>query len=221
MKVDIVSIFTDSDAFQTYHAFLIRVVDVHSYKFSKKERQKLKAFYDKTVELGSLKENQYPALLSELREILDSFDFKLAHRRKKEQVKRREEKKKTKNFPLNFNIYRKSTSVTIEDELPKKGSFSFPKVSEVHDNSYYSNLRKSLKPQSGKFSDLLESSKDRPKVGLGIDSEISVPRIKSDDVVIDQHTKSDSRGNDSHYLYSVGWSAKGHFIDNDPDDETS
>ncbi|WP_128080764.1 hypothetical protein [Salinivibrio costicola] len=86
--------------------------------------------------------------------------------------------------------------------------------SEVRDKSYYANLR-GTSGHSKDESDI----RHLPRLGLGIESMVSIPRVKSDEVVIDRHTETKGSTTPKHHLYTAGWSSKGHFIDSD--EETS
>ena len=44
-----------------------------------------------------------------------------------------------------------------------------------------------------------------PKLGLGIETQIKIPKVRATDVVIDKNTKQD-KATDKSILYAAGWS---------------
>ncbi len=58
--------------------------------------------------------------------------------------------------------------------------------------------------------DILESRRGTPQIGLGLESNVVIPKVNSKDVVIDKHTDS-NKVVDKHILYAAGWSLEGAF----------
>lgn len=58
--------------------------------------------------------------------------------------------------------------------------------------------------------DKLESRKDLCQVGLGSQSSTVIPRVRKNEVIIDEHTKQKKKI-DKHILYAAGWDTDGAF----------
>lgn len=72
--------------------------------------------------------------------------------------------------------------------------------------------KKSIKKTPRKFQqpsiqEIIESRKNLTSIGMGLESVISLPKIKSEDVVIDVHTQR-KNAEDKHILYAAGWSLR-------------
>jgi hypothetical protein len=61
--------------------------------------------------------------------------------------------------------------------------------------------------------EILANNKDRIKIGLGLESIISIKRIKANEVVLDKNTDK-LNIKDKSILYAAGWSIKGAFTKN-------
>jgi hypothetical protein len=59
-------------------------------------------------------------------------------------------------------------------------------------------------------SEIIGNHKDRVKIGLGLESIISIKRIKADEVVLDKNTDK-LKIKDKSILYAAGWSIDGAF----------
>ncbi|RPF57295.1 hypothetical protein [Vibrio crassostreae] len=73
--------------------------------------------------------------------------------------------------------------------------------------------RKARKPSlkvSLSADDILESRRSTPRIGLGLESQLNIPKVNAKDVVVDQHTHSE-KIKDKHILYAAGWSLEGAF----------
>lgn len=69
-------------------------------------------------------------------------------------------------------------------------------------------IARDLKAARPSVEDYIESMSDVPKIGLGLESDIKIRRIKIDEVVLDKHTKSCDKEPQYHALYPAGWSLK-------------
>ncbi|EGQ8127139.1 hypothetical protein P3553_23090 [Vibrio parahaemolyticus] len=82
----------------------------------------------------------------------------------------------------------------------------------IKQKNNYKSKKRSIKPpptklQQPSIQDIIESRKNLTSIGMGLDSVISLPKIKSEDVVIDAHTQRKSV-EDKHILYAAGWSLR-------------
>lgn len=57
---------------------------------------------------------------------------------------------------------------------------------------------------------IAQARNDRPRIGLGLESQVVIPRVNAQDVVIDKHTNAELV-KDKHILYAAGWSLEGAF----------
>ena len=189
-------------ALKDFSQFYSLVIDTSIYRLSKTDKHRLRKFFDsidiKIITSESFEDN--------LKTLLNSFDYEAARQNKiKHKHKKLNKKKKNKSA----QSPRKKSGIQI---IPNdaKSTWRLDEPSEVRDKSYYANLRVT----SG-YSVNERDIRNLPRIGLGIESRISIPRIKSDDVVIDSHTEKKGSSAPKHHLYTTGWSSKGHFIDSD------
>ncbi|MBC3622017.1 hypothetical protein [Vibrio metschnikovii] len=190
--ISIDNIKDNIQVFKNFGLFYSRVIDTSIFKLSKKDKRRLREFFD-SIDINHINSS---SLSDELKNVLDSFDYEAA-RKNKSKYKLKKLKEKNRKIPSDAKSYWKPD-----------------KPSEVRDKSYYTNLRKTL-CDSVDESDL----RHLPRLGLGIEPRISIPRVKSDEVVIDKYTETKVNVVTKHHLYTPGWSSKGHFIDSD--EETS
>ncbi|MBY7730179.1 hypothetical protein JHW46_07400 [Vibrio splendidus] len=204
--INIENIRNSKKAFGCFGLFYSLVVDTSVFKLSKLEKQKLKEVFDSLNEETILVQSN----IEYLQMVLDSFDYETARKNK---IKDKHRKLNAKKKKQKQSAPRKSSGIQV---IPSgaTSNWNLQESSEVRDKSYYSNLRKSIGyPRSQ------NDIRALPKLGLGLESTVSIPRIKSDEVVIDKHTKTKGNTPTKHHLYTAGWSSKGHFVDTD--EETS
>ncbi|MGF1694772.1 hypothetical protein L4C54_03740 [Vibrio lamellibrachiae] len=74
-----------------------------------------------------------------------------------------------------------------------------------------------VKAQQRKKNELKPGSKGiaravshRPRIGLGLEPQVVIPKVRAKDVVVDKHTNAEM-AKDKHILYAAGWSLEGAF----------
>ncbi|MGR4992154.1 hypothetical protein ACPV3U_21540 [Vibrio rotiferianus] len=204
--INIENIRNTKKAFDCFGLFCSLVVDTSLFKLSKLEKRKLKEAFDSLNEETILVQSN----IEYLQMVVDSFDYETARKNK---IKDKHRKLNAKRNKQKQSAPRKNSGIQV---IPSGATSNWKpqESSEVRDKSYYTNLRKS-NGDSRSQNDI----RDLPKLGLGLESVVSIPRIKSDEVVIDQHTQTKGNAPTKHHLYTAGWSSKGHFVD--IDEETS
>ncbi|WP_138953793.1 hypothetical protein [Vibrio rotiferianus] len=58
--------------------------------------------------------------------------------------------------------------------------------------------------------EILKSRRGTPRIGLGLESQVNIPRVKSREVVVDKNTSTE-KVTDKHILYAAGWNLEGAF----------
>ncbi|WP_217513125.1 hypothetical protein [Vibrio metschnikovii] len=190
--ISIDNIKDNTQAFKNFGLFYSLVIDTSVFRLSTKDKRRLREFFE-AIDINLINSSSF---YDELKNVLDSFDYEAA-RNNKNKDNRKKLKIKKRKIPSDAKSYWK----------PDKSS-------EVREQSYYKKLR-ATSCDSVDESDL----RHLPKLGLGIEPTISIPRVKSDEVVIDKYTEIKANTVNKHHLYTAGWSNKGHFIDSD--EETS
>ncbi|OED82626.1 hypothetical protein [Vibrio breoganii] len=89
----------------------------------------------------------------------------------------------------------------IEEEISR--------LSKLYGSEVNAQLRKKneLKPIS---KGIASARKGRQRIGLGLESQVVIPKVRAEDVVIDKHTNAEMV-QDKHILYAAGWSLEGAF----------
>ncbi|MGF1689612.1 hypothetical protein L4C35_00015 [Photobacterium kagoshimensis] len=126
---------------------------------------------------------------------------------KKEKLKIRNFYGKVKSLPVS-----KRVNITILGELKTLiDSIDFEEAKKrklkraIHKRVRKSAKKKSYQIKKPTIEDIIESRKNLPRIGLGLESVITLPKVKSEDVVIDLHTEQKNT-KDKHILYVAGWS---------------
>lgn len=149
---------------KTYGTFRKVTNTAGQLTFSKKERKRLKAFYQ-SAKKNSPEHSRCSQLAGDLKSLLESLNFDAAK-------KKWGNKKKKRAKPLKSKRPSIGVKVTTQD--------------------------------------IINSRKGRPQIGLGLESQVVIPKVKARDVVIDKHTNSEMI-KDKHILYAAGWSLEGAF----------
>ncbi|OQP99802.1 hypothetical protein BK412_26055 [Vibrio campbellii] len=191
---------------KNFGQFYSIVIDTSTYRLSKTDKRRLRELFE-SIDADIVNSQSFE---DDLKTVLNSFDYEAARQNK---VKDKRKKLKEKKKRDSAQPPRKKSGIQI---IPSDAQSTWRpnEPSEVRDKSYYANLRAT----SG-YSRDENDIRHLPRLGLGIESMVSIPRIKSDEVVIDKHTETKGSNAPKHHLYTAGWSSKGHFIDSD--EETS
>ena len=191
---------------KNFGQFYSLVIDTSTYRLSKTDKRRLREFFE-SIDVNVVNSKSFAG---DLKIVLKSFDYEAARQNK---IKDKRKKLKAKKKSSIAQSPKKKSGIQL---IPSDAQSTWRpnEPSELRDKSYYANLRGT----SGHSKDEGDI-RHLPRLGLGIESMVSIPRVKSDEVVIDKHTETKGSTAPKHHLYTAGWSSKGHFIDSD--EETS
>lgn len=192
-------VFADLIVCKSFSHFCCLVVDMTMYKLSKKEKRQLKEVFTHidNVDLNTTKYFQHFKI--KLKKVLAAIDYGAARERR---IKANQ--KKLLNKPFN-----PKTTVTKTSNNEWRMKF----LTKYRDKSYYSKL-----VESERLSNIDTDIRNCPTIGLGIDSIIKLPKIKSHEVLLDKNREIIGKADHKHHLYTAGWSLYGHFSDEEEEE---
>ncbi|WP_261883835.1 hypothetical protein [Vibrio pelagius] len=158
---EFVGVLRNPKAMASYGSFYSQMFPNGQFVFSKKEKAKIRSFYESVHALPPTKRLNFKAL-GELQTLIDSLDFV--------EAKKKEQKSKRKH--------------TRKPKRKKRTPLQKPTLKEV-----------------------IESRKNLPTIGLGLEPVTVIPKVKSEEVVVDSHTTQTDL-HEKHILYAAGWSMK-------------
>ncbi len=159
---EFVGVLRNPKAMASYGSFYSQMFPNGQFVFSKKEKAKIRSFYESVHALPPTKRVNFKAL-GELQALIDSLDFVEAAKKKEQKTKRKHTRK------------------------PKR--------------------KKRIPLQKPTLKEVIESRKNLPTIGLGLEPVTVIPKVKSEEVVVDSHTTQTDL-HEKHILYAAGWSMK-------------